>query len=78
MKTPYKKFIYWLYVFAKDLNRLILLQFLLNQNRNDYNEATFLPQTSDYPSELEAEKPHNKNKTSQHFIKKNIEVSIKA
>lgn len=60
----------------------MLLQFLLNENSNDYNVATFLPQTSDYPSELEtektAEKIHNKNKTSQHFIKKNVEVSIKA
>lgn len=61
---------------------LMLLQLLLNQNKNDYNVATFLPQISDCPSELEtektAEKMHSKNKTSQHFIKKNIEVSIKA
>lgn len=61
---------------------LMLLQFLWNENSNDYNVATFLPQTSDYPSELEtektAEKTHSKNKTSQHFIKKNVEVSIKA
>ncbi|KAI1237810.1 hypothetical protein IHE44_0013897 [Lamprotornis superbus] len=35
--------------------------------------------TADYPSELEtektAEKMHSKNKTSQHFIKKNIELA---
>lgn len=47
--------------------------------------ATFLLQTSDCPSELEtteflnqAEKTHSKSKNNQDFIKKNIEVSIKA
>ncbi|NWY09015.1 FSIP1 protein, partial [Aphelocoma coerulescens] len=43
------------------------------------NQATFLLQTSDCPSELEtektAEKMHSKTKTSQHFIKKNIELA---
>lgn len=62
--------------------RLMLLQFLLNQNRNDFNVPTFPPHTSDNPSELEtektAEKMHSKNQTNQHFIKKNIEVSIEA
>ncbi|NWV66781.1 FSIP1 protein, partial [Malurus elegans] len=47
--------------------------------KNDCNVATFLPQTSDYPSELETEKAakktHSKNKTYQHFIKKNIELA---
>ncbi|XP_054131840.1 fibrous sheath-interacting protein 1 isoform X2 [Melozone crissalis] len=36
-------------------------------------------ENQDYPSELETEKPaekaHSKNKTSQHFIKKNIELA---
>lgn len=64
---------------------LLLLQLSLNQKSNDYDLATFLPQTSDYPSELEtndflnqAEKTHSKSKNNQDFIKKNIEVSIKA
>ncbi|NWV37030.1 FSIP1 protein, partial [Grantiella picta] len=50
-----------------------------NTELNDYNVATFLPQTSDSPRELEtektAEKTNSKNKTSQHFIKKNIELA---
>ena len=64
---------------------LLLLQLWLNQKRKDHNLVTFLPQTSDYPNELEtneflnqAEKTHSKTKINQDFIKKNIEVSIKA
>lgn len=63
---------------------LLLLQLSLNQKRND-NLATFLPWTSDCASEIEtneflnqAEKMHSKSKNNQDFIKKNIEVSIKA
>lgn len=69
-------------MFVKDLMGLLLLQLSLNQKRN-YNTTTFLPQTSDYPSELETneflnepEKMHIKYRNNKDFIKKNIEVSI--
>ncbi|XP_077036465.1 fibrous sheath-interacting protein 1 isoform X4 [Agelaius phoeniceus] len=50
------------------------------ENTNQFL-AVFSPwhNTAAYPSELETEKPaekmHSKNKTSQHFIKKNIELA---
>ncbi|XP_066408147.1 fibrous sheath-interacting protein 1 isoform X2 [Molothrus aeneus] len=44
-----------------------------------YSTVKWKIQFKNYPSELETEKPaektHSKNKTSQHFIKKNIELA---
>ncbi|XP_032919386.1 fibrous sheath-interacting protein 1 isoform X2 [Catharus ustulatus] len=48
----------------------------MNPEDYDYHKAQ---ENQDYPSELEtektAEKVHSKNKTSQHFIKKNVEIA---
>ncbi|NXQ67796.1 FSIP1 protein, partial [Quiscalus mexicanus] len=52
--------------------------FHTHMNPEDYN-CHKAQENQDYPSELETEKPsekkHSKNKTSQHFIKKNIELA---
>ncbi|NWT54632.1 FSIP1 protein, partial [Erythrocercus mccallii] len=49
-----------------------------HMNAEDY-DCPNAQENQDYPSELEteksAEKMHNKNKTSQHFVKKNIELA---
>ncbi|NXM57608.1 FSIP1 protein, partial [Illadopsis cleaveri] len=48
----------------------------MNPEDSDSNK---IQENQDYPSELEteksAEKTHSKNKTSQHFVKKNIELA---
>ncbi|NXM95417.1 FSIP1 protein, partial [Sylvia borin] len=52
--------------------------FHTHMNPEDY-DCHKAQENQDYPSELEteksAEKTHSKNKTSQHFIKKNIELA---
>ncbi|XP_058277051.1 fibrous sheath-interacting protein 1 isoform X2 [Hirundo rustica] len=52
--------------------------FHTQMNPEDYDRHK-AQENQDYPSELEteksAEKAHSKNKTSQHFIKKNIELA---
>ncbi|NWY45639.1 FSIP1 protein, partial [Sylvia atricapilla] len=52
--------------------------FNTHMNPEDY-DCHKAQENQDYPSELEteksAEKTHSKNKTSQHFIKKNIELA---
>ncbi|XP_018763039.2 fibrous sheath-interacting protein 1 isoform X2 [Serinus canaria] len=48
--------------------------FHMHANPEDYN-CHKAQENQDYPSELETEKTHSKNKTSLHFIKKNIELA---
>ncbi|NXG96161.1 FSIP1 protein, partial [Loxia leucoptera] len=48
--------------------------FHMHTNPEDYN-CHKAQENQDYPSELETEKTHSKNKTSLHFIKKNIELA---
>ncbi|NXE87977.1 FSIP1 protein, partial [Menura novaehollandiae] len=48
--------------------------FHTHMNPKDY-DCHKAQEKQDYPSELEAEKMHNKNKNNQDFIKKNIELA---